>query len=152
MLALETDMKKRVFIIYGLCMACMTSPAFAMDLTVELSAPVLLQDNRTKKEMCITQPEPGQKCADKRAETLGDLVQFVLQTPVPAGPNQPDIESFKAGSLGARIYDKDRPAVRLDEAQMILRRADKLSPPLLPIEVFRLHEAFEPTKSQIEGP
>lgn len=119
----------------------LSSPIFAVDLTVDMKAKVLMPDGKTVQQVC-REPSVDQKsCARSSDETIDEIVQGVLLTQIQSAPNQPDLDSGKAGALAIRIYGKDRPSLTHEESVMILKRGDKV---LRPLENARLHEAIEP--------
>jgi hypothetical protein len=124
-----------------LILGLISTPAFAVDLTVDMKSKIVMPDGVTVKKECAELDAARTKCVKVEEETIGSIIQGVLVSPI-----QGDPDNVKAGSLAIRVYGKDRHAFTHDESAMILRRMDKLSggPIFSPIEAARLKQALEP--------
>lgn len=112
------------------------APAFAVDLTVDQTAKILMPDSVTVKKICLENSDDGKSCARLEEMTVGNAIQSLLAMPI---PNDPD--SARAGALAISLYGKDRPLIKHEDQLLILKRADKVPDPVM---VARLHEILDP--------
>jgi len=113
-----------------------SSPAFAVDLTVDQTAKIFMPDGVTVKKLCLENSEDGKSCARLEEMTVGNTIQSILAMPI---PNDPD--SARAGALAISLFGKDHPVIKHEDQLLILKRADKVSDPVM---VARLHEILDP--------
>src|SRR5271170_8306485 len=117
--------------------ACLFSlPAFAVDLTVDQTAKILMPDGVTVKKICLENSDDGKSCVSLAEMTIGNTIQSILAMPIPN-----DSDNARAGALAISLYGKERPMIKHEDQILILKRADKVADPVM---VARLHEALDP--------
>jgi len=110
-------------------------PAFAVDLSVDMTTKILMPDG-TPKPTCLKNADDQKSCARTGDMTVGNLIQQLLTASI---PNDPD--AGKAGVLALGVYGKDKVSISHEDQLLILRRADKTFDPMI---IARLKQVLEP--------
>lgn len=118
----------------AILMASITWPAFAVDLTVDLTAKILMPDGSPKK-ICL-EISAENKCTRTADATVGNTIQQLMQMVISG-----DQDAGRAGALGIALYGKDHQAIKHEDQLLILKRAEKTSDPML---IARLKEVLAP--------
>ena len=140
-------MKYPIFII-AIVAALVSEPAFAVDLTVDQTQPILSVDSKTQKWACteLSDATPH-TCLRKDTVTLGSLIQDVLTYPLSdATGRASDPTTAKAGSLAIRAYGKDKFVMTLDEIKMVMERAKRIITD--PVAMARMEQFLEPAEEK----
>lgn len=122
-------------------MCLVARSAFAVDLTIDQNAPILMPSGKPRME-CEAPTMPPETTCHLIPATVGSVIQAVLVTPLsdPSGRSS-DPGNAKSGNLAIRLYGVEKPTLKLEEATLILARVDRVADP---VTIARMHEALDP--------
>jgi hypothetical protein len=137
----------RIIEISAIAILLFVSPAFAVDLSVDQTARILMPDGKTPKMMCDAWSEANPPaCTHKIEATVGSVIQNALEATLadPSGRGA-DPSNGKAGNLAIRSYGAASFQFKLDEIQMILSRVERSG--MDPVTIARMQQILEPEKA-----
>ena len=129
------------YVLLGLLIA---SPAFAIDLSIDQTAPILMPDGKTPVTNCVKiDVNNPRKCAETINETVGSVIQDVLTTSLvdPSG-RSPDPSNTKAGLAAFQLYGKATVTLTKDQYDLIIARMERVI--MSPVTIARMHQFLEP--------
>lgn len=127
--------------ILSLAFLCLTSPAWAVDLSVDLSTKILTADGQQKKECTEADTANPAKCANTRDLTVGIIAMEALSA---ADQTIKGDAAAKNGALAIKLATaKDKVELSLDEIQAIKSQVGKFFDP---VTVSRVWSVLEPKK------
>lgn len=118
-------MLKRIFVAGAF--ALLTAPAYAVDLTVDLSTPIMTATN-TQKLLCMKPNEKNPNVCDEMVPmTIGNFATTVLSM---SDSTFTGDQKAHAGALAITLAGTQKHAFTLEEATLLKRQVDKFADPV----------------------
>jgi hypothetical protein len=119
-----------------------TSPAFAVDLTVDQTAQILMPNGKPKMACDVVSDDNPPKCTHQVPATVGSTIQEAcIAALTDASGRGSDAGNAKAGNLAIRFYGQSSISPTHEESTLILSRVDRIEDP---VTIARMHEFLEP--------